>query len=78
MTKKDNLTMNIIDALILCAEQGLAQRSWKDTSHDDDDDMKKVHQNNFLVIISTAAKFDTISKDQCIYNCKVKMLSWNR
>ena len=39
--------------------------------------MKKIHQDNFFVIIKTFANFDTIIKDQCIYNHIAKMLSWN-
>ena len=60
----------IIEALILCAEQGLALRGNRDH-------MKKVYQQNVLAIVNTFAKFDTIIKDQCSYNHNAKMSSWN-
>ena len=60
----------IIEALILCAEQGLALRGHRDH-------MKEVHHENFLAIVNTFAKSDTIIKDQCTYNCNAKVLSWN-
>ena len=69
-----------MEALILRAEQGLAQRYLifgKLSSDNDDDNMKKFHHQNFLTIIETFAKFDIIIKDQCIYNYKAKMLLWN-
>lgn len=49
----------------------------KYTSDNDDDNMKNFHQESFLTIIETFAKFDIIIKDQCIYNYKAKMLLWN-
>ena len=39
--------------------------------------MKKVHQKNLLVIVNKFAQFDTIIKDQWIYNYNAKMLSWD-
>ena len=54
----------IIEAVILYVEQGLALRGHRDhgkpVSDDDDDNMKKVYQGNFLAIVNTFAKFDTI------------------
>ena len=69
----------IIEAVILCAQQGLTLRRHRDhekpASDDDDDNMMKVHQGNFLAIIYTFAKFDTILKVQVSRN--EKTLSWN-
>ena len=49
----------------------------KYTSDNDDDNMKNFHQESFLTIIETFAKFDTTIKDQCLYNYETKMLPWN-
>ena len=72
----------LIEAVILCAEQGLASRGHRDhgkpASDDDDDNMKKVYQGNFLAIVNTFAKFDTILKDHIEQGSRnAKMLSWN-
>ena len=61
----------IIKAVILCLEKrtrtsitgGEAQRSCKPASDDDDDNVKKVLQGNFLAIINTFTKCDTILKE---------------
>ena len=56
----------MIEAVMLCAEQGLAWLGQKDhgkpASDDDDDNMEKVHQGNFLAIVNKCTKFDTILK----------------
>ena len=53
-----------IEAVILRVEQGLALQGHRDhgkpESYDDDGNLKKVHQGNFLAIINTFPKFDTI------------------
>ena len=72
----------IIEAVILCAEQGLALRGHRDhgkpASDDDDDNMKKFHHRNFLAIGDTFAKFDTILKDHIKQGSRnAKILSWN-
>ena len=70
----------IIEAVILCVEQGLALRGHRDhgkpASDDDDGNMKKVYQGNFLAIVNTFAKFDTILKDHIEQGSRnAKMLS---
>ena len=90
MTKKKELTINVMfsfkkivfEALLICTEQGLALREHRDHGalafDDDDDDMKKVHQENFVAIINTVAKFDTIIKNQIEQGSRnAKRLSWN-
>ena len=72
----------IIEAVILYAEQGLALRGNRDhgkpASDGDEDNMKKVYQGNFLAIVYTFAKFDTILKDHIEQGSRnAKMLSWN-
>ena len=72
----------IIEAVILFAKQGLALRVHRDhgkpASDDDDESMKKVYQGNFLAIVNTFAKFDTILKDHIEQGSRnAKMLSWN-
>ena len=72
----------IIEAVILCAKQGLALQRHRDhgkpASDDDDDNMKKFHQGNFLAIGDTFAKFDTILKDHIKQGSRnAKILSWN-
>ena len=72
----------IIEPVILCAEQVLPLRWERDhgkpASDGDDDDMNKVYQGNFLAVISTFAKFNTVLKDHPKQgSSNAKMLSWN-
>lgn len=72
----------IFEALLICAEQGLALREHRDHGipvfNDDDYDMKKFHQDNFMAFTKIFAKFDTIIKNHIEQgSCDAKMLSWN-
>ena len=76
-----HILKRVIEAVILCAEQGLALQGHRDygkpASDDDDDNMKKAHQS-FLAIVNTFAKFDTILKDHIEQGSRdAKILSWN-
>ena len=70
------------EAVILRVEQGLALQGCRDhgkpASYDDDGSLKKVHRGNFLAIINTFAKLDTILKNHMEQGSpNAKMLSWN-
>ena len=72
----------IIEAAILCVEQEFTLRGHRDhaksASDDDCDNMKKVHQGNFLAIVNTFAKFDTILKENIEQGFRnAEFLSWD-
>ena len=72
----------IIEAAILCVEQEFTLRGHRDhaksASDDDCHNMKKVHQGNFLAIVNTFAKFDTILKENIEQGFRnAEFLSWD-
>ena len=80
--KKEPILKMIIEAAILCVEQEFTLRGHRDhaksASDDDCDNMKKVHQGNFLAIVNTFAKFDTILKESIEQGFRnAEFLSWD-
>ena len=65
----------IVDAVLLCAKQGLSLRGHRDTKVNDMDESTE-NRGNFLAILELIAKYDPIVKEHLKNQRNAKMLSW--